>query len=131
MTDYDVGRLEEDAREALKASGDTYGAVQARALGEGILDLIERLRATEEQLSRIDAFVNPEDSERGAFEAVEDFYVRNLELVTRSIVRAKAAEARVKELDDACRKAHRELFLGGGSTESTSAAESILSATIN
>lgn len=44
--------------------------------------------------------------------------------------RAEVTEARVRELDKACAAAHKELFLGGGSQESATAAESILAATL-
>lgn len=39
MTDGEVGRLEEEAREVLRMQGGTYAAVSARAMAEGVLEL--------------------------------------------------------------------------------------------
>lgn len=47
MTDDELKRLEEEAREALRTTGETYGAHMCRALGEGVLALIERVRLAE------------------------------------------------------------------------------------
>lgn len=39
MTDADMARLEQEAREVLRMQGETYAAAAARAMAEGVLEL--------------------------------------------------------------------------------------------
>lgn len=44
MTGAEIGSLEEEAREALKMTGETYGAYMCRAMAEGVLELAAYVR---------------------------------------------------------------------------------------
>lgn len=65
------------------------------------------------------------------FGAQDEQFLRaaNPATVLSLLERLKKAEAQVGVLEDACRKAHRELFLGDGDLEAATRAEKILAAT--